>query len=250
MEPEHTTASELGFFSQLYHALGRAIPVLNWRPAQMPKDYKPRRPEWDTAKMIRHVQRVAAFTERFGYLLVDTPADVKVEGTRFSVDALTKLLVGHYHNHTEKAVKKVRCGRLAQGMIANVKSPSCSRTAPSLTTVVDLFLPRGCEVCDAPLSADDGTFCVECRLQVGRDAATEYCPRCGTTATAPLVAADGCRQCRHHRTPIDSVIRVGTYAGMVGFLVKRFKFSKQQRLDFTLGAVLADALWLRPHPGR
>jgi len=104
---EHTTARELGFFSQVYHALDPSIPVINWNPAQMPPDYVPRRPDWDTAEMVRHVQRVGAFTERFSYLLADTPATMRIEGTRFSIDYLTALVMGHYKNHTTKAVHKL-----------------------------------------------------------------------------------------------------------------------------------------------
>jgi len=103
---EHTTGTEIGFFSQVYHALDPEIPLVNRRPAQMPPAFKPRHPEWDTAEMVRQVQRVAAFTERFSYLLADTPADMKVEGTRFSVQSLSDLMVGHYRNHTTKAVRK------------------------------------------------------------------------------------------------------------------------------------------------
>ena len=103
---EHTTGRELGFFSQVYHALDDEIPVINWNPPQMPPDYAAREPTWGTAEMVRHVRRVAAFTERFSYLLADTPADMRIEGTRFSVSSLSKLMVGHYHNHTTKAVLK------------------------------------------------------------------------------------------------------------------------------------------------
>lgn len=103
---EHPTARELGFFSQVYHALDPEIPVINWNPAQMPPDYTPRRPDWDTQEMVRHVRRVGAFTERFSYLLADTPVTMRIEGTRFSIDNLTDMVMGHYENHTTKAVRK------------------------------------------------------------------------------------------------------------------------------------------------
>lgn len=105
---EHTTGRELGFFSQVYHALDPEIPVIDWNPAQMPSQFEPRHPEWDTAEMVRHVGRVAAFTERFSYLLADTPPGMKIEGTHFSARSLSKLMVGHYRNHKAKAVRKFR----------------------------------------------------------------------------------------------------------------------------------------------
>lgn len=103
---EHTTGRDLQFFSQIYHALDPAIPVLNWNPAQMPPDHKPLHPEWNTAEMVRHVQRVGAFVDRFSYLLADVPMDQKIEGTRFSVKSLTDLMVRHYRDHTTKALRK------------------------------------------------------------------------------------------------------------------------------------------------
>lgn len=103
---EHTTGRELKFFSQVYRAIDPEIPVIDWNPAQMPPDYRLRNPGWDTAEMVRHVQRVGAFTQRFSYLFADEPVDKKIEPTRFSVRSLTELMVGHYQNHTTKAVLK------------------------------------------------------------------------------------------------------------------------------------------------
>lgn len=103
---EHTTARELGLFSQIYNALDPAIPVINWNPEQMPKDYAPRHPEWGPEEIVRHVKRIGAFTERFSYLLNDAPPTMRIEGTRFSLEYLTAMIVGHYQNHTSKAVHK------------------------------------------------------------------------------------------------------------------------------------------------
>ena len=103
---EHTAARELGLFSQVYHALDPEIPVINWNPAQMPPDFRPRHPDWDTPEMVRHIRRIGAFTERFSYLLADTPMTMRIEGTRFSMEYLTNLILGHYENHTAKAMKK------------------------------------------------------------------------------------------------------------------------------------------------
>lgn len=105
---EHTAGTELNFFSQIYHAMDPEIPLIKWGPAQMPPDFRARHPDWDTSEMVRHVQRTAAFTERFSYLLANTPADLKIEGTRFSVQSLSTMMVGHYRNHTTKAVLKFK----------------------------------------------------------------------------------------------------------------------------------------------
>lgn len=103
---EHTTARELGLFSQIYNALDPEVPVINWNPAQMPRDFKAHNPAWGPEEIVRHVRRVGAFTERFSYLLADAPPTMRVEGTRFSLDYLTAMIVGHYQNHTSKAVHK------------------------------------------------------------------------------------------------------------------------------------------------
>ena len=103
---EHTTMIELAGFSQMFHAVDAEVPVINWRPAQMPPDFKPRRPDWDTAEMVRQVKRVQGFVERFSYLLAETPPEVEIEGTRFSLKSQSNRMIGHYKNHTTKAVKK------------------------------------------------------------------------------------------------------------------------------------------------
>lgn len=112
----------------------------------------------------------------------------------------------------------------------------------SLRACLDLLIPRGCAVCDEPLAADDGRYCAACAIQVGKDAAADYCPRCGATAEPYTVGPTGCPLCREEPTPVAAVARAGSYGGAVGALVKRFKFGGQQRLDDTLAELLTGAL--------
>ena len=60
---------ELVFFSQIYNAVDPMIPVMDLNPKQMPKDYEFAHPDWTGAEEARQMQRVAAFTRRFAYLL-------------------------------------------------------------------------------------------------------------------------------------------------------------------------------------
>lgn len=107
-------------------------------------------------------------------------------------------------------------------------------------------MPPACAGCDRPLPGEDVPFCPTCMERMLADCGPDYCPRCGRTAEPYLTTAAGCPKCRHTRGPLFGVARVGTYSGMAGVLVRRFKFSHQQRLDDLLGRLLADAIRRQP----
>ena len=68
---------QLLFFSQIYHAQDRRIPVIDLNPRQMPPDYRFAHPDWDGREEARQMQRVSSFTRRFAYLLADLDVDKK-----------------------------------------------------------------------------------------------------------------------------------------------------------------------------
>lgn len=117
-----------------------------------------------------------------------------------------------------------------------------------LCQLADLLLPRACPGCDQPMTdaGDAEPFCAACTARMLSDTSSDYCPRCGINAEPYLTGPEGCPTCREHRSPVEGLARVGTYGGIVGDMVKRFKFGRQQRMDLKLGTLLADAL--RRHP--
>ncbi|MCA9260390.1 MAG: DinB family protein [Planctomycetales bacterium] len=104
---EHMAGRQLLFFSQIYHSLDPRIPVIDWNPAQMPPDYKPRHPEWGGKEEARSMQRVDDFCRRYAYLLETTPLDAKPPATNWpSLKALLLQMERHYDEHTANVVKK------------------------------------------------------------------------------------------------------------------------------------------------
>lgn len=106
--PEHMMGRELQFFSQIYNAVDPMIPVMDLNPKQMPKDYQFAHPDWTGAEEARQMQRVAAFTRRFAYLLDNMDLDKRAKGSRFwTPRALLKQMERHYSEHTENVKKKM-----------------------------------------------------------------------------------------------------------------------------------------------
>ena len=103
---EHMMGRELLFFSQIFHAQDKAIPVMDLNPKQMPPDYVYRHPDWTGAEEARQMQRVAAFTSRFAYLLEDLPLDEKPPGSGWTVRGLLRQMERHYSEHTANVKKK------------------------------------------------------------------------------------------------------------------------------------------------
>ncbi len=106
---EHMMGRELLFFSQIYHAVDPAIPVMDLNPRQMPKDYKMAHPDWTGAEEARQTERVEAFTRRYAYLLDGMPLHQKAKGSKFwTPRALLKQMERHYSEHTANVRKKMK----------------------------------------------------------------------------------------------------------------------------------------------
>lgn len=108
--------------------------------------------------------------------------------------------------------------------------------------LLDLIFPRGCAVCDAVLEPGQDHWCNKCGPDVLAATAGEYCPRCGLPVGPYMANANGCNACRDKRWALEGVARVGPYRSVIGRLVRRFKFDRQQRLDAILGEMLSAAI--------
>ena len=106
--PEHMMGRELLFFSQIYNAVDPMIPVMDLNPKQMPEDYEFAHPDWTGAEEAKQMQRVAAFTRRFAYLLDNMDLDRRANGSRiWTPRALLRQMERHYSEHTENVKKKM-----------------------------------------------------------------------------------------------------------------------------------------------
>ncbi|TWU49358.1 DinB family protein [Rubripirellula reticaptiva] len=104
---EHMMGRQLKFFSEIYHAVDPAIPVMDLNPKQMPPDYRAAHPDWDGAEEARQMERVSQFCRRFAYLLDGISPDQKAPASRWpSLAALLKQMDRHYDEHTANTVQK------------------------------------------------------------------------------------------------------------------------------------------------
>ncbi len=104
---EHMMGRQLGFFSQIYHAIDPTIPIMDLNPKQMPPDYEFAHPEWSGLEEAAQMQRVSDFTRRFAYLLDGQEVAKRAPGSRWpSLGALLRQMERHYDEHTANTVKK------------------------------------------------------------------------------------------------------------------------------------------------
>ena len=105
---EHMMGRELQFFSQIYHAVDPAIPVMNLNPAQMPNKYKFAHENWTGEEEARQTKRVEDFTRRFAYMLDGMSLNKRAKGSRFwTPKSLLAQMERHYKQHTGNVVKKM-----------------------------------------------------------------------------------------------------------------------------------------------
>lgn len=103
---EHMMGRELGFFTQIYHGLDPSIPHIDLNPEQMPPDYEAAHPDWSGEEEARQMERVAALTRRFAYLLDGLDLDTRPEGSFWTIRGLLAQMERHYNEHTANVKKK------------------------------------------------------------------------------------------------------------------------------------------------
>lgn len=127
---EHMMGRELGFFSQIYHGLEPAIPVMNLNPKQMPDQYRAAHPDWDGAEEARQMERVEAFNRRFAWLLDGIDPGARVPGNPFrSLRALLVQMERHYGEHTANVEKKMRLPQWPGGVGTDPATTSAAASA-------------------------------------------------------------------------------------------------------------------------
>jgi len=106
---EHMMGRELQFFSQIYHAVDPAVPVINLNPAQMPNKYKFAHEDWAGEEEARQTKRVEEFTRRFAYMLDGMALNKRAKGSRFwTPRSLLAQMERHYNEHTGNVVEKMK----------------------------------------------------------------------------------------------------------------------------------------------
>ena len=105
---EHMMGRELGFFSEIYHAVDPSVAVMNLNPKQMPKDYTFAHADWTGEEEARQMKRVENFTRRFAYLLDGMDLNKRAKGSRFwTPRRLLVQMEHHYEEHSANVVKKM-----------------------------------------------------------------------------------------------------------------------------------------------
>ena len=103
---EHMMGRELGFFSEIYAQRDTAVAFIDLNPKQMPPDYVAAHPNWTGEEESRQIERVTAFSRRFGYLLDGLDLDERAPGSRWTPRGLLKQMERHYNGHTANVKKK------------------------------------------------------------------------------------------------------------------------------------------------
>lgn len=68
------------------------------------------------------------------------------------------------------------------------------------------------------------------------------CPRCARSVGAFGADASGCTDCRSQRMPWDRIVRLGTYEGVLGQVVREIKFARFRSLGVQTGRLLGGQL--------
>jgi ComF family protein len=113
-------------------------------------------------------------------------------------------------------------------------------------STVDLVFPPRCIACRAAAQVVGPRthFCGACATSIDRERGKEACPTCAATVAQHEVRAGRCAECRNTRPKILALARVGPYHGVLGELLRQYKYSRREELLPVLGDWLISALRL------
>jgi ComF family protein len=108
--------------------------------------------------------------------------------------------------------------------------------------LLDALAPASCVACGTLVNDSRAPWCPDCSAELLAVSAQDYCPSCGRDAGPYQVVAGKCGRCGAMPLVHDGLVRVAPYAPILQRLILRYKFGGQQRLDRTLGRLLADRI--------
>lgn len=110
-----------------------------------------------------------------------------------------------------------------------------------LPTGLDLIFPRRCTACRDSIGVSHD-WCEDCEQQLRMATAVPACPTCASTYGPYGLVDDRCRKCQGRRPPIRAMVRVGEYKSVLGSLLRRYKYGRQEYLERRLARWLAEAV--------
>jgi len=136
-------------------------------------------------------------------------------------------------------------------MATSVHQPRRRISRALLSSAVDLIFPPRCLACRAapPVErAGERRFCEQCAKAIEADRGQESCPTCAATVAQYEVSGEQCTECRGTRPKVKAQARVGPYQGLLGQMLRQFKYGNREELLPVLGGWLAErvrgAPWL------
>ena len=105
----------------------------------------------------------------------------------------------------------------------------------------ELIYPPICSACNCKIINTDDTLCPECWQQLRQAILISACPTCGKSTSQYEVFNGKCHNCQETSSEIEFIIRVGSYQGALKKLILDLKYHQQNRLDYFLGSLAADA---------
>lgn len=109
------------------------------------------------------------------------------------------------------------------------------------TGAMDLVFPPRCLACLQHADVDACGICQICNEILSKARAFPACPTCAASVTEYEVKENRCSECRNLRPKIKGMVRVATYLGAVGGLVRRYKYKGREELTPLLSEWLTSA---------
>ena len=112
--------------------------------------------------------------------------------------------------------------------------------------IAELAFPPCCLLCRNGGESPVSSFCSDCTGMLDQERRTPACPRCAATIAEYEPTRADCMDCRGRSLRVDAVVRVGTYAGATGRLLRRYKFGGRLELAKILGGYLYEVVICTP----
>lgn len=109
-------------------------------------------------------------------------------------------------------------------------------------SLAELAFPPSCLLCRTALDAAQIDFCCHCNEILARERLEPACARCACSIGRDEIDRTRCEDCRGRHLRVDGTVRVASYHGAIGWLLRAYKYDGRMELAETLSRYLYEVV--------
>jgi ComF family protein len=117
-------------------------------------------------------------------------------------------------------------------------------------SLAELAFPPSCLLCRAAVDDPRIDFCRHCNSMLNQERSEPACARCACSIGRDEIGRTRCADCIGRSLRVDGTVRVATYHGAIGWMLRAYKYDGRMELAETLSEYLYEVVASTPWRSR